>query len=146
LVVREEESDALTRHLAEHPERLSCALARVELAHAVHAHGTAARVRARSLLERIGLVQLDDDLLDVAGELAGSTLRSLDAIHLAAAQAIGADLVEVITYDRRMMEAAAALGLPLAAPSLTTAPLQTATPAAAEAARVPPPPKAGRQR
>lgn len=145
-MVREEESDALARHLAEHPERLSCALARVEVAHAVHAHGVPARIRARSLLERIGLVRLDDGLLDIAGELAGTTLRSLDAIHLAAAQAIGADLVEVITYDRRMTEAAAALGLPVAAPTPTTGSLQASTPAAIEAAKVPPPPKAGRQR
>jgi hypothetical protein len=89
---------------------------------------------------------LDDDLLDLAGELGGSTLRSLDAIHLAAAQAIGADLVEVITYDRRMAQAAAALGLPLAAPATDYGLVQTATPVAGEAARVPRSPKAGRQR
>jgi predicted nucleic acid-binding protein len=148
LVVREDESDALVRHLAEHPERLSCALARVEVAHAVYAHGASARVRARALLERIGLVHLDDGLLDVAGELAGSTLRSLDAIHLAAAQTVGSDLVEVITYDRRMTEAATSLGLLVAAPMPTHAPGRSSAPAvaAAQGAKVPRPPKAGRRR
>ena len=38
----------------------------------------------RKLLDEIDLVQLDDELLDLAGELSGP-MRSLDAIHLAAA-------------------------------------------------------------
>jgi uncharacterized protein len=117
LVVREAESDALVSHLTFYPERVSCALARVEVARAVHAHGAPALVRARGLLERIGLLRLDDTLLDAAGALAGSTLRSLDAIHLAAAQTIGSELTEVITYDRRMAQAAVAHGLPVSAPA-----------------------------
>ncbi len=116
LVVREAESDALASHLARHPRRLSCALARVEVPHAVHTHGAPAVVRARRLLERIGLLRLDDPLLDAAAALGGSTLRSLDAIHLAAAQAVGAELAEVITYDQRMFDAAKGLGLSVAAP------------------------------
>lgn len=116
--MREEESDALTRHLRDRPERVSCALALVEVPHAVHVHGVRALERARRLLTRIGLLRLDDELLNAAGALAGSTqLRSLDAIHLAAAQALGADLTEVITYDRRMTAAAAALDIPVVAPA-----------------------------
>ncbi len=117
LVVWEEESGALARHLADHPERVSCALARVEVVHAVHAHGAPALARARGLLERIGLLRVDEGLLDAAGALAGATLRSLDAIHLAAAQAVGPELTEVITYDRRMTDAAAVLGMPVVAPA-----------------------------
>ena len=111
----------------------------------MHPHGASARVRARSLLERIGLVRLDDGLLDVAGELAGSTLRSLDAIHLAAAQTLGPDLVEVITYDRRMTEAATSLGLPVVAPTLTGATGRSPAREAAQGAKVPRPPKARRR-
>lgn len=44
-------------------------------------------------------------------------LRSLDAIHLAAARALGHELVEVITYDRRMPDAADHIGLPVSAPA-----------------------------
>jgi predicted nucleic acid-binding protein len=107
----------LARHLERHPQRVSCALARVEVLHAVHPHGAPAHMRARDLLARVGLLHIDDGLLDAAAALAGATLRSLDAIHLAAAQAFGSELVEVITYDRRMTEAATALGLPVTAPA-----------------------------
>ena len=41
---------------------------------------------------------------------------SLDAIHLATAAALGPDLVAVVTYDRQMLAAARALGLPTVAP------------------------------
>jgi len=44
-------------------------------------------------------------------------LRSLDAIHLATAQQLGADLARIITYDERMAAAAKALGWAVAAPA-----------------------------
>jgi predicted nucleic acid-binding protein len=43
-------------------------------------------------------------------------LRSLDAIHLATAQQLGADLARVVTYDQRMTVAARQLGLTVARP------------------------------
>ncbi len=45
-------------------------------------------------------------------------LRSLDAIHIASAQAIGDVLEVLITYDKRMLEAARAVGLRAEAPGL----------------------------
>jgi predicted nucleic acid-binding protein len=42
--------------------------------------------------------------------------RSLDAIHLAAAQALGDELTAVITYDQRMTAAAEDVGLTVRAP------------------------------
>lgn len=116
LVIREPESKALTDHLRSRPTRVSCALARVEVPRAVAAHGAAGVTRARRLLERVGLLRLDDDLLDAAGAMAGPALRSLDAIHLAAAATLGDALAEVITYDVRMSQAATQLGLPVATP------------------------------
>jgi predicted nucleic acid-binding protein len=138
LIVREDESEVLAAHLTQHRERVSCALARVEVPHAVHAHGAPALTRARGLLERIGLLALDDTLLDAAGALAGSTLRSLDAIHLAAAQALGTELAEVITYDHRMAQAAVGLGLAVSAPT----PVTVSEPPAAEPSVAPEPPVA----
>ena len=117
LVVREAESGALTAHLRRHPDRASCALARVEVVRAVRPHGRRAIARARQLLGRISLVRVDDALLDEASALPDSMLRSLDAIHIAAAQALGADLVEVVTYDRRMTDAVQRAGLTVAAPA-----------------------------
>jgi predicted nucleic acid-binding protein len=116
LVVREPESVALMRYL-EHTERASCGLARTEVVRAVSAHGGRALARARKLLNRIDLVALDDELLDDAVLLGTSALRSLDAIHLAAARSLRQDLIAVVTYDSRMAVAATALGLDVASPS-----------------------------
>jgi predicted nucleic acid-binding protein len=117
LVVTESESGALARYLGDRPSRVSCALARVEVIRAVRPQGEGALRRARQLLERISLLRLDDVLLDAAASLDGATLRSLDAIHLAAAQTLGGGLAEVITYDRRMADAARAMSIAVSAPA-----------------------------
>jgi len=116
LVVAESESAALQRELRGEPERASCALARVEVVRAVRPHGAAAVARARRLLRRLDLIQLDEELLDAAAMVDGGLLRSLDAIHLAAALLLGDDLTSIITYDQRMTAAAAAVGLTVSAP------------------------------
>ena len=69
LVVAEAESGALLDHLRGHRERVSCALARVEVPRAVRAHGQPAVHRGRQLLQRILLVRVDDVLLDEAAAL-----------------------------------------------------------------------------
>jgi predicted nucleic acid-binding protein len=89
---------------------------RVEVVRAVRPHGAAAVTRARRLLRRLDLVQLDDELLDSAAALNGGVLRSLDAIHLAAAQALADELTAIVTYDERMTTAAGALSLTVEAP------------------------------
>ena len=116
LVVVEPESAVLRRYLSDEPERASCVLARVEVVRAVRGHGAAALARARRVLHRLHLVQIDDELLDAAAALDPGVLRSLDAIHLAAAQLFGEALTAVVTYDRRMATAAALLHLTVAAP------------------------------
>jgi hypothetical protein len=116
LVIPEPESRALRRYLRREPERASCVLARVEVLRAVRTHGPAATTRARRLLERLSLVSIDDALLDAAAALDPDVLRSLDAIHLAAAQVFGNELTAVVTYDGRMATAAALLELRVDAP------------------------------
>lgn len=116
LVVVERESAALRRYLRKETRRASCALARVEVVRAVRPHGSAALTRARRLLRRLDLIQLDDELLDGAAALDRGVLRSLDAIHLAAAQTLIDELNAIVTYDDRMTTAAALLGLTVAAP------------------------------
>jgi predicted nucleic acid-binding protein len=54
-----------------------------------------------------------------AATIPGKALRSLDAIHVASAQQLGALLDVLVTYDRRMIDAALALGLPVASPGMT---------------------------
>ena len=115
LVVAERESAALRRYLRKELHRVSCALARVEVVRAVRPHGSTARARARQLLRRLDLLQLDDELLDSAAALDG-VLRSFDAIHLAAAHTLGDELSAIVTYDERMTTAAGVLGLTVVAP------------------------------
>ena len=116
LVIAEPESPALRRYLRGHAERATCALARVEVLRAVRAHGARAVTRARSLLRRVDSIALDDELLERAAGIDPAILRSLDAIHLAAAQTLGDDLRELVTYDDRLGGAAAGLGIAVAAP------------------------------
>ena len=98
--------------------RVTSALARVEVVRAVSGGGPAAVAHARRQLARVDHINLERDLLDDAATLSpGSVLRSLDAIHLASARSIGADLRAVVTYDHRMSEAAAAVGLVVEAPA-----------------------------
>ena len=114
LVQRETESDALRRFLRRHrtDQFVTSALARVEVVRAVLIGGPAALAQARRQLSRLDQIVLGTEVLDRAATLAPSAqLRILDAIHLAAAQVVGADLRAVVTYDRRMADAAQELGL-----------------------------------
>jgi predicted nucleic acid-binding protein len=120
LVKREPESGALRKLLRRHRDdrRVTSALARVEVVRAVLEGGPAAVAHARRQLARLDQVNLDRDLLDEAATLGPSSLlRSLDAIHLASARALGADLRAVITYDRRMTDAAVSMGLVVDSPT-----------------------------
>ncbi|MGH3907944.1 MAG: PIN domain-containing protein [Pseudonocardiaceae bacterium] len=73
-----------------------------------------AQAAVTRLLERFDLVETDRSLYREAGLLPGPHLRNLDALHLAAALRVGADVM--VTYDRRQADAAEAAGLPVLAP------------------------------
>jgi predicted nucleic acid-binding protein len=118
LLMTELESPALREWLRERPVRVSAALLRVELIRVVRRAGLPRLLpEARRLLAGIHLVRLDDSLLDQAAGLDPTELRSLDSIHLAAAASLGDDLGAVVSYDDRLLAAAASLGLPTATPS-----------------------------
>jgi predicted nucleic acid-binding protein len=117
LVVVEPESEALRRYLRQRTTRVSSALARVEVVRAVRFEGDDARTRARSVLGRIRLLAIDEPLLEAAADVDQGVLRSLDAIHLASAQAFGISLEALVTYDSRMILAAEEVGLPWSSPS-----------------------------
>ena len=120
LVRKEAESDHLREYLASHKgdSRVTSTLARVEVVRAVSGGGPAAISHARRQLNRLDQIGMDDDLLDDAAILqTGEPLRSLDAIHLATARLLGADLRAVLTYDQRMAEAAVELGIVVEAPA-----------------------------
>jgi len=118
LVIDEPESDALVeqvRALRSSGDILAssrllvteCHRAVSRVANLQHRHVAAA-------LRQVRLVSLaDDDFLE-AGMLEGETLRSLDAIHVAAAMTMGASTM--VSYDARQLEAAGRSGLDTLSP------------------------------
>jgi hypothetical protein len=68
-------------------------------------------------LAHLDLVDLDAELVDTAAVVQPASLRTLDAIHLAGALRMGADLSALVTYDQRLVDAARAAGLPVVSPA-----------------------------
>jgi predicted nucleic acid-binding protein len=116
LAVREPESLALRRYLRRRQPLVSSALARTEVLRTLLAAGDEAMARGRAVLQRIDLVRVNDRILNAAGVLRPSDLRSLDAIHLATAQELGGELRALVTYDDRMAAAAKQLGYRIVQP------------------------------
>lgn len=117
LAVREPESAALRRYLRHRRPLIASALARTEVARALLALGPDAVRRGQDVLARVDQVRINDRVLDAAGAMLPVELRSLDAVHLATAQQVGADLARIVTYDDRMATAANHLGLRVARPT-----------------------------
>lgn len=120
LVNPEPESRALTELLADWPERISSALARVEVLRAARrTSGEEDRLgRAEKVVGRVGLVRPDQTVLDEASSLGPTELRSLDAIHLATALSIGEDLGGMVCYDPCLAEAATGSGITVLTPGV----------------------------
>jgi uncharacterized protein len=119
LVTLEAETERLRAYLAARPSaiRFASALAHAELLRAAHLVGDEAVATAREVLARLDLVDVSRELLERAGTLAGGQrLRTLDAIHVATASVAGDRLEALVTYDERMAQAAAAIGLPVERP------------------------------
>lgn len=117
LIVKEVESAALAQRMRRWPDRASATLLRTEAARALRRSGNGEMLgQARRMMDAINLIRIDEPLLDRAGDLEPPGLRSLDAIHLAAALSVGPDLAAVVTYDERLAAAALAQGLQIEAP------------------------------
>lgn len=71
----------------------------------------------QDLLATFTEILLTDEIRDWAASLPGG-FRTLDAIHIASAQAIGDELAFLISYDKRMLDIAHSVGIPIAAPGL----------------------------
>lgn len=120
LVRAEPETPAMRAYLARDQQSVlvSAMLLRTETLRAMARVDQRYVAQARRLLRReIAMIPLDRDLLDQAALLQPVGLRTLDAIHVAAALALGDDLSEVVTYDGRLAEAARQQGLVVASPT-----------------------------
>ena len=101
---------------------ITSALAEVELPRAIIRTGQLERLASvPAVLARLDLFEIDDVVRTTAAAYQDPQLRSLDAIHLATASVAAsvATLAALVTYDSRLAEAAASLGMPIAAPGVS---------------------------
>ena len=118
LVVSEPGSRAMSVWAGDHPDDVvSSDLLRTELLRTTRRGAPDQMPRARAILDSITLLALPPEAFERAAELAPSILRSLDAIHLAAAVELGDELDGIVTYDDRLSEAAALHGVAVISPS-----------------------------
>lgn len=122
LFVAEPESDALVDWLTAHPDSrpVTSDLTRTELRRALHSAKVNQAIwkRVEHWLDRCAHIRLTREVCDGAGHLSpGSTLRSLDAVHVASALVLRPALDAFITYDKRLGAAAQNNGLPVEAPA-----------------------------
>jgi predicted nucleic acid-binding protein len=122
LFTQEPESAALGQWLAGRGAALvlTSDLIRCELRRALGAAGVGpdSWQEAEDWLADCALIQLSRELCDRAGTLApAARLRSLDALHTAAALSLGRALAAFVAYDQRLVEAAKHVGLPVSSPA-----------------------------
>ena len=72
----------------------------------------------RVALDVVAIGAIPSDIYERAAELDPSILRTLDAVHLAWALAMGDDLEGVVTYDERLAAAARIYGVQVVAPGV----------------------------
>ncbi|MDQ3054623.1 MAG: PIN domain-containing protein [Actinomycetota bacterium] len=114
----EPESSVLAGVVRTGPGMISSALARIEVIRAVRRKGPVEEKSARLLMASVDSVDITDQIINEAGRIGRLQLRSLDAIHLATALELRSALTGFVAYDRRLLDAAAALGLRPMSPGL----------------------------
>jgi predicted nucleic acid-binding protein len=119
LVRVEQETAAFEQWLQERPAVpwVASALVEIELPRAIRVADPAALIHVPGVLATIDLLKIDSTVRINAAEIDPPAVRSLDAIHLATALELAADLEALVTYDKRLGEAAQSAGLTWAAPT-----------------------------
>lgn len=120
LATPEAETDALRAALDTYDARVTNRLATVEVSRALLRRGVASARLVDAVQEAfagLAIVEMDAATAESAAQVRPSTLRSLDAIHLASALAVGEELGDLVTYDSRLADAARAAGLEVVAPA-----------------------------
>jgi hypothetical protein len=99
---------------------VSSALVEVELPRALRRHTPELLTAVESVLDRLYLVDIDRPTRKLAADFSDTSLRSLDAIHLATAQMLANEshgqLACLVTYDRRLLSAGDDIGLKTESP------------------------------
>jgi len=120
LVRPEAQSAELSRWFSQ--RKATSVLIEVELMRATRRTAPERLARASDVLRGIGMVTLSPSVITRAAGYDDRDLRSLDAIHLATAEhvvSVAHEVLEaIVAYDERLLAAARAIGLPVAAPGL----------------------------
>ena len=116
LVLQEPETLKLREFLKGSTLRLTSAISEVELRRAAARGPSQSDVAARRVLSVVSQIDVSRDVVQGAASVGPTTLRSLDAIHLATALLVATDLDVFVTYNARLGEAAAGAGLSVAQP------------------------------
>ena len=119
----EEHSNALRSWIAERARTddllVSSDLLRTEGVRAARRSGDGTLLaRTMRALDELDLIRLAQATYTAAGVLDPPALRSLDAIHIAAAQSLGSDLGGIVAYDNRLIHAARRVGITSVSPGL----------------------------
>jgi uncharacterized protein len=119
LIRREPESDTLADWLdGQTPAPwVSSTLIEVELPRVVRRIDPSLLAEIPGIVARVARYEVDEVVRAAAAAYPDPALRSLEAIHLATAHAVfGTRLTAFVSYDELLLKAAAAAGLPTAAP------------------------------
>jgi len=115
LIAIEPQTAALRAELIHWRRRATSLLAVVEVIRTARRLGPQATALAPRVLSGVRLLAIDPIIL-AATRIDGPLVRSLDAIHLATAAALGYELGALITYDQQMLTEAQIMRLPVLSP------------------------------
>jgi predicted nucleic acid-binding protein len=115
----EPETPALRAWLDERAETgwTSSVLAEIESFRALARYAPQAVTRLHPVLDQVELINMTPRVRTLAQTVRPVTVRSLDAVHLGTALSIRRTLTSFVTYDKRLLDAAAAAGLPVHSPA-----------------------------
>jgi predicted nucleic acid-binding protein len=112
LAVHEPETAALEHAVVDRDALFTSEVGAIELHRALGRTGQASTYeQAEAVLEAVFIADLTPAIRSQAGRLTPSSLRTLDAIHVATAASLSLPDMDFITYDDRQAAAARALGL-----------------------------------
>jgi predicted nucleic acid-binding protein len=119
LIFEEAESAALAEWVTLRPDvpKISSDLSTVELVRTCRRVNETAVANANLLLGGIDLLPVDRAIVEKASSLVPTELGSLDAIHLASALSLKADLTALVAYDSRLCSAATDSGIEVVSPA-----------------------------
>ena len=117
LVQNEAESSDLRKWLSQHQPLIATSdLTTTEILRACRTSAPEAVLEVTQMLTKFVRIPLSRSLCHSAGVSVPLPLKSLDALHVATAMLLSEEILGVLTYDRQMIRAAHALGLPTFSP------------------------------